>query len=85
MKISKLLAEFLLVRACEQNDIDCSLYDNLTHENVSVINFYQYDTGAIRFTVIIDTIGVLSVLYRNEDFDNGICFHRYVVGEEHNE
>ena len=81
MKISKLLAEYLLVQGCDQNGINSAEYKNLSHENVSVLGFYQYDSGAISFTIIVDTIGVLTVIYNPKDFTDGTCFHQYVLGE----
>lgn len=81
MKISKLLAEYLLTRGCEQNNVEWETYKDLTHENVSVLNFYQYNSGAIRFTIIVDTIGVLTVNYTHEDFEGAIGFHQYTLGE----
>ena len=81
MKISKLLAEYLLVQGCNQNNIDSEEYNDLSHENVSVLGFYQYDSGTIRFTIIVDTIGVLIAKYKPEEFANEICFHKHVLGE----
>lgn len=79
MKISKLLAEYLLTRGCDQNGIRSEDYHSLDHDNVSVLACHQYTAGDIRFTIIVDTIGVLNVRYEPEDFADGIGFHKHVL------
>ena len=79
MKISKLLAEYLLVQGCDQSGIGSEEYKDLSHKNVSVLSFYQHD-GVIGFTIVVDTIGVLRVNYTHDDFVSHTCFHRYSLG-----
>lgn len=81
MKISKLLAEYLLTRGCDQNGIGSEIYHNLDHENVSVLECQPLPGRFLSFTIIVDTIGLLYARYDPEDFANSTCFHQYAVGE----
>ena len=82
MKISKLLAEYLLVKACDKYNIDSEDIKDLDHRNVSVLHFHQYDSGNINFLIVVDTIGVMNATYVPDEFVSKVNFHTYTLGED---